>query len=308
MERNATGEQPGSTVATVERESSGAVPRPSQATRAGRIVIKPTTGWISLHTRDLWDYRELLFFLVWRDMKVRYTQTALGVAWVVVQPLTMMVVFALLLGRLGGLSKGTPGGVPYTVLVFAGLVPWTLFASSLAATSQSLVTNTNLITKVYFPRLILPLSSAGSFLIDFLLSTVVLLVLMAYYGIYADWRIVALPALGLFALVSAVGVGTWLTALNVRYRDIRYVVPFVVQVWLFASPVAYSTTKIPHAFRAVYNLNPMAGAIEGFRWALIGTPWRLGWLPAISPAMAVVALVTGAFYFRRVERTFADEI
>ena len=161
---------------------------------------------------------------------------------------------------------------------------------------------------MYFPRLILPLSSAGSFLIDFVLSTVVLLALMAYYGIYPDWRIVALPAFAVFALVSAVGVGTWLTALNVRYRDIRYVVPFVVQVWLFASPVAYSATKIPRAFRAVYDLNPMAGAIEGFRWALIGTPWRLGWLPAISPAMAVVVLVTGAFYFRRVERTFADEI
>jgi lipopolysaccharide transport system permease protein len=220
----------------------------------------------------------------------------------------MMVVFALLLGRLGGLSKDTPGGVPYTVLVFAGLVPWTLFASSLAATSQSLVMNTELITKVYFPRLVLPLASAGSFLVDFALSTAVLLVLMAAYGLHPDWRMVSLPLFGLLALVSAVGVGTWLTALNVRYRDIRYVVPFLVQVWLFASPVAYSTTKIPSAFRVVYELNPMAGTIEGFRWALIGTPWRLGWLPTASVLIAFLALVTGAYFFRRVERTFADEI
>jgi lipopolysaccharide transport system permease protein len=305
MEGKATGERPGSRVAAVEASAGG--PRPPQPLR-GRIVIEPTTGWLSLRLRDLWEYRELLFFLVWRDVKVRYTQTALGITWVVVQPLTMMVVFALLLGRLGGLSKGTPGGVPYTVLVFAGLVPWTLFASSLAATSQSLVMNTNLITKVYFPRLILPIASAGSFLVDFILSTLVLLVLMAFYGLYPDWRIAALPVLGLLALVSAVAVGTWLTAANVRYRDIRYVVPFLVQVWLFASPVAYSATKIPSAFRLVYELNPMAGTIEGFRWALIGTPWDLGWLPAVSVLVAFLALVTGAFFFRRVERTFADEI
>lgn len=308
MERNATGEEPGSTVATVERPAGNGKPPPSQPIRAGRIVIKPTRGWTSLHTRDLWAYRELVFFLVWRDMKVRYSQAALGVAWVVVQPLTMMLVFALLLGRLGGLSKGTPGGVPYTVLVFAGLVPWTLFASALAASSQSLTLNTNLITKVYFPRLILPFSSAGSFLIDFVLSTLVLFVLMAIYGIYPDWRIVALPAFGMLALITAVGVGTWLSALNVRYRDVQYVVPFIVQVWLFASPVAYSATKIPPEFRVVYNLNPMAGTIEGFRWALIGTPWQLGWLPLISVAMVFVVLLTGAFFFRRVERTFADEI
>jgi lipopolysaccharide transport system permease protein len=307
MERNATGERPGSTVAAVDARVDGGGPYVAQPSSI-RIVVEPTSGWLALRLREMWEYRELLVFLVWRDMKVRYTQTALGVAWVVVQPLTMMVVFTLLLGRLGGLSNGTPGGVPYPVLVFAGLVPWTLFASSLTATSQSLVTNTNLVTKVYFPRLILPLSSAGSFVIDFVLSTLVLFVLMGIYGIYPDWRIVALPAFGTLALVTAVGVGTWLTALNVRYRDVRYVVPFLVQVWLFASPVAYSATKIPPEFRIVYNLNPMAGTIEGFRWALIGTPWRLGWLPLISVAMTFVALLTGAFFFRRVERTFADEI
>lgn len=289
-------------------ETRAAEPQPPRAVRPGQIVVEPTKGWLSLRLRDLWEYRELFYFLIRRDVKVRYTQTALGVAWVVVQPLTMMVVFALLLGRLGGLSKNTPDGLPYTVLVFAGLVPWTTFSSSLTATSQSLLADTNLITKVYFPRLILPLASAGSFFVDFLLSTVVLFGLMAYYGIYPDWRIVALPALGLLALVSSVGVGTWLTALNVRYRDIRYVVPFLVQVWLFASPVAYSTTQIPSSFRLVYELNPMAGTVEGFRWALLGTPWRLGWLPAVSVGIALFALLTGAYFFRRVERTFADEI
>lgn len=308
MDRNATGGQPSSMVVAVDVPGASGGERRLPQPRPGRIVIEPTSGLPSLRLADLWDYRELLYFLVWRDVKVRYTQTALGVAWVVVQPLTMMVVFALLLGRLGGLSKGTPGGVPYPVLVFAGLVPWTLFAASLAAMSQSLILDSNLITKVYFPRLILSLSSAGSFLVDFVLSTVVLLFLMAYYGIYPDWRMVALPALGFFALVSSVGVGTWLTALNVRYRDIRYVVPFLIQVWLFVSPVVYSSTEIPGNLRAVYDLNPMAGAVEGYRWALIGTPWRLGWNPLISAVVAVVVLVGGAYFFRRVEPTFADEI
>jgi lipopolysaccharide transport system permease protein len=308
MEMNAAGEQRRSAATAVDEPSRVRAERRSQPARTERVVIEPTRGWLPVRLGELWEYRELLFFMVWRDLKVRYKQTVLGAVWVIVQPLTLMAVFTLLLGRLGGLSKGTPGHVPYTVLVFAGLVPWMLFASSLSATSQSLVNDAHLITKVYFPRLILPISSVGSFLVDVLLSTAVLLVLMACYGIYPDWRIVTVPALGIVAIVSALGVGTWLTALNVRYRDVRYAVPFLVQVWLFASPVAYSSTSIPHAFRALYDVNPMAGTVEGFRWALIGTPWRLGWLPAISAVMAVVALVTGAFFFRRVERTFVDEI
>jgi lipopolysaccharide transport system permease protein len=308
VETNAAEEQPRSAAAAVEVPSDMSTTHGSRPARAERIVIEPTRGWMPIRVAELWECRELLLFMVWRDLKVRYRQTVLGVLWVVMQPLILMGIFALLLGRLGGLSKGTPGDVPYTVLVFAGLVPWTLFSSAMNATSQSLVNDAHLITKVYFPRLILPISSVGSYLVDFLLATAVLLVLMAGYGIYPDWRIVALPAIGLVAVVSALGVGTWLTALNVRYRDVRYAVPFLVQVWLFASPIAYSSTRIPNSFRAVYDLNPIAGTAEAFRWALIGTPWRLGWLPAISVVMAIVALATGAVFFRRVERTFADEI
>ena len=309
MNGNTVREQPDSGV-TEGNAAVAAGTRGSSATQApaGRIVIEPTRGWAPVHLGELWEYRELIFFMVWRDLKVRYRQTVLGILWVVVQPLILMLIFVLLLGKLGGLSNSTPGDVPYPVLVFAGLVPWTLFSSSLAATSQSLLDDANLITKVYFPRLILPISSVGSYLIDFVLATAVLLVLMAFYGMYPDWRIVALPALGVVALLTALGVGTWLTALNVRYRDVRYVVPFLVQIWLLASPVGYSATQIPEGFRAVYNLNPMAGTIEAFRWALIGTPWELGWLPAISLVVTVVLLITSAYFFRRVERTFADEI
>jgi lipopolysaccharide transport system permease protein len=308
VETNAAEGQPRSAAAADDNPSGPSAVHPPELAQAERIVIEPTRGWMPIPFAELWKYRELLLFMVWRDLKVRYKQTVLGVLWVVVQPLTLMLIFALLLGRLGGLSNSTPGNVPYPVLVFAGLVPWTLFASSMSATSQSLVNDAHLITKVYFPRLILPISSVGSYLIDFLLATVVLLALMAFYGMYPDWKIVALPALALVATVSALGVGTWLTALNVRYRDVRYAVPFIVQVWLFMSPVAYSSTAIPAPFRAIYQLNPMAGTIEGFRWALIGTPWTLGWLPVISVVMAFVALITGAVFFRRVERTFADEI
>jgi lipopolysaccharide transport system permease protein len=220
----------------------------------------------------------------------------------------LMLIFTLLLGRLAGLSKGEPVGIPYPVLVFAGLAPWTLFSAAITACSGALVANTNLVTKVYFPRLLLPIASAGSYLIDLILSSAVLLVLMAYYGIYPGWRIIALPGLALFTLVAAVGVGTWLTALNTRYRDVRYVVPFLLQIWLFASPITYSSTRVPASYRVLYDLNPMAGVVEGFRWALLGTPWQLGVLPVISAFASVVILISGAFFFRRLERTFADEI
>ena len=276
--------------------------------REESIVIEPTDGWRALRLREMWSYRELVYFLVWRDVKVRYKQTALGVLWVVIQPLLMMAIFTLVLGRVAGLDKHTPGGVSYPVLVFAGLVPWTLFSSALNATSGSLVGNASLVTKVYFPRLILPLAASGTYLVDYLIGTGVLLCLMGADGLLPTWRIVALPALAVLALISAVGVGTWLTALNVRYRDVRYLVPFVTQIWLFASPVAYSTTRIPAHYRFVYDLNPTAGVIEGYRWALLGTPWQLGALPIVSVGTSVLILVSGAFFFRRIERTFADEM
>jgi lipopolysaccharide transport system permease protein len=272
------------------------------------LVLAPTHGWASLRLRDIWDYRELLYFLTWRDVKVRYKQTVLGVAWAVLQPLLMMAIFVLLLGRVGGLSKNTPDGIPYPLFVFAGLTPWTLFSAGIVAAAGVLVANVNLVTKVYFPRLVLPLASAGSFLVDLLLTTVVLLLLMAAYGIYPTWRIVALPALVLLTLAAAVGVGTWLAAVNARYRDVRYVVPFLIQILLFLSPIAYSTAKVSGTWAWVYDLNPMVAAIEGFRWALLGVPWTLGWLPLVSVGATVAILVSGAFFFRRLERTFADEI
>ena len=308
MSVNATGESAEPVPGSADGLTSTDTAFESESVPSNRIVIEATHGWRSLRLGNVWEYRELVFFFVWRDVKVRYKQTVLGVFWAVVQPLALLAIFTLVLGRLAGLSKQTPDGVPYPALVFAGLVPWTLFASALKAVSQSVVGNVNLVTKVYFPRLVLPLASAGSYVIDFVLSGVILLALMAYYGIYPDWRIVALPGVALLALVSAVGVGTWLTALNVRYRDVQYIVPFVTQIWLFASPVAYSSTQVPERYRVLYDLNPMAGCVEGFRWALLGKPWVLGWLPAISVVVSILVLVSGAFFFRRVERTFADEV
>jgi lipopolysaccharide transport system permease protein len=272
------------------------------------LVVEPTHGWASLRLGDLWEYRELLYFLTWRDVKVRYKQTILGVGWAVLQPLLMMAIFVLLLGRVAGLSKNTPDGVPYPLFVFAGLTPWTLFSAGIVAAASVLVANVSLVTKVYFPRLVLPLASAGSFLVDLLLTTLVLLVLMAAYGFYPSWRILVLPALVLLTLAAAVGIGSWLAALNARYRDVRYVVPFMIQILLFVSPIAYSTAKVSGAWAWLYDLNPMVAAIEGFRWALLGVPWTLGWLPLLSVVATAVILVSGAFFFRRLERTFADEI
>jgi lipopolysaccharide transport system permease protein len=280
----------------------------AQETSAAPLVIAPTHGWAALRLGDLWAYRELLYFLTWRDVKVRYKQTVLGVVWAVLQPVLMMLIFVLLLGRVAGLSHNTPSGIPYPLLVFAGLTPWTLFSAGIAAAAAVLVVNANLVTKVYFPRLVLPLASAGSFLVDLFLTLLVLLGLMAIYGIYPTWRIVVLPALVLLTLAASVGIGTWLTALNARYRDVRYVVPFLVQILLFLSPIAYSTSRVSETWRWLYDLNPMVGVIEGFRWALLGLPWTLGWLPVISVLATFAILVSGVFFFRRLERTFADEL
>jgi lipopolysaccharide transport system permease protein len=284
-------------------------PVETAAPKAGDVlVLEPSRGWSSLGLTKVWEFRELLYFLVWRDIKVRYKQTMLGVAWAVVQPFVLMLIFTFVVARLTGLAHGEPAGKPYAVLVFAGLVPWTLFSSAITACSGALVANTNLVTKVYFPRLVLPIAAAGSYVIDLVLSIVLLFVLMAYYGIYPDWRVVALPVLTLLTLATAIGVGTWLTALNARYRDVRYLVPFMLQIWLFVSPIVYSATLVPPEYRLVYALNPLAGVIEGFRWALVGTPWTLGYLPLVSACVSVVILVGGAFFFRRLERTFADEL
>jgi lipopolysaccharide transport system permease protein len=269
------------------------------------IVIEPTRGWKRLRLGELWRYRELLYFLVWRDVKVRYKQTVLGASWAVLQPFLLMIVFSVFLGHLARIPSN---GVPYPIFAYSALVPWTLFSSSLTGASSSLVKNVNLVGKAYFPRLILPLAAGGSFLLDFVIALALVFGMMVYYGVYPSWAILWLPALSLLALSAAFAVGIWLSAVNVRYRDVQYAVPFLVQLWLFASPVAYPSTLVPKAWRVLYGLNPMAGVVEGFRWALLGTNTRPGPLIAVS-ALATLALLAAAMaYFQKLEKTFADVI
>jgi lipopolysaccharide transport system permease protein len=270
-----------------------------------QTVIKPSRGWARLRLGEFWAYRELLYFLVWRDVKVRYKQTAFGVAWAVLQPLLLMTVFAVFLGKL---ARVPSDGVSYPVFVYAGLVPWTLFAQSLGGASESLVQNANLVAKVYFPRLVVPVAAGISFVIDFAISFALLLGLMVITGTEPTAHVAWLPLLVLLAVATSLAVGIWFAALNVRYRDIRYAIPFVVQVWLFSSPVIYPSSLIPGAWRTIYGLNPMVGVVEGFRWALLGTDTKPGPVIALSALATVVVLVGGLFYFQRTERTFADLI
>jgi lipopolysaccharide transport system permease protein len=268
-------------------------------------TIRPTRRWASLDLREAWDYRELLFFLVWRDIKVRYKQTVLGASWALIQPFTTMVVFSIVLGHL---AKVPSEGKPYPLFVFSGLVVWTFFSSALAGASNSLAGSGGLISKVYFPRLILPVAAAGGVFVDLLLALGLLGAIMAWYGVAPVLAIFLLPLFVLLALATALACGIWLGALNVRYRDVRAVVPFLTQLWLFASPVAYAATLVPSNWRTVYGLNPMGTAIEGARWALVGTPApSLGM--SLASVLIVVALGVGALaYFKKVERTFADVI
>lgn len=267
------------------------------------ILIKPTKGWASLQLRDLWEYRELLYFLVWRDIKVRYKQTALGAAWAIIQPFFTMVVFSVFFGKL---AKMPSDGVPYPLFCFTALVPWILFSNGLTQSSNSLVGSAHLITKVYFPRLVIPISSVFSGTLDFLISFVVLLGLMAFYGIFPTGNTLWLPLLILFAFVSSLGVGMWLSALNVQFRDVRYIVPFLTQIWLFATPIAYPSSLLSEPWRTIYGLNPMVGVVEGFRWALLGSDTAPGPIVIVSSLVALSLLIGGAFYFRRMEKNFAD--
>jgi lipopolysaccharide transport system permease protein len=278
--------------------ATGAAERPS-------VVIRPTRGWGSLALRDVWRYRELIYFLIWRDLKVRYRQTAFGVAWVVLQPLALMAVFSLFLGEF---LKVDTGSTPYPVFVFTALVPWTLFSQSLTASAQSLVANANLLGKIYFPRIILPLSAVGSYLLDFAISTVLLFGLMAIYGVSLHATVVLLPFLAVLVVLTALGVGVGLSALNVRYRDVQSGIPLLVQLWLFASPIAYPITLVPEAYRALYAVNPMVSVIGGVRWALLGTDAPSALSILVSVVTACAMLVVGVAYFRRTERTFADII
>jgi lipopolysaccharide transport system permease protein len=265
--------------------------------------IRPSRGWVSLQLRELWEYRELLWFLVWRDVKVRYKQTALGASWAVLQPVATMIVFSLFFGKLAGMPSD---GLPYPVFSFAALVPWTFFSQGLSQSANSLVGSQNLITKVYFPRLAIPIATVLAGLVDFALAFLVLLGMMPFYGIVPGPAIAMLPGLLLLALVTALGAGLWLSALNVQFRDVRYIVPFLTQIWLFVTPIAYPSSLLGEPWRTVYGLNPMAGVVEGFRWALLGTAEPPGSMLAASTVAALALLVSGAFYFRRMEKTFAD--
>ena len=265
--------------------------------------IEPSTRWPSLGLRELWDYRELLYFLTWRDIKVRYKQTVLGAIWVVIQPLFMMLVFSLFFGRL---ARVPSDGVPYPVFTFCALLPWQLFAHALTESSNSLVGNQNLITKVYFPRLVVPISAVLGGLVDFAIAFVILLLMMLYFGIVPGWQIVAVPALVVLAVMTALAVGLWLSALNVQYRDVRYTISFLVQVWLFATPVAYPSSIVQGKWKLLYGLNPMVGVVDGFRWALLGKPESPGLPLLISIIVVLTLLVGGLYYFRRLEQQFAD--
>lgn len=267
------------------------------------IIVRPSKGWMPINLRELWEYRELLFFLVWRDIKVRYKQTAFGAVWAILQPFLTMVVFSIFFGRLAGVPSD---GIPYPVFTFTALLPWQLFSYALIESSNSLVANERLITKVYFPRLVIPLSAVLAGLVDFSIAFGVLVVMMLFWGIVPTVAIFTLPFFILLVIATALAVGLWLSALNVQYRDVRYMLPFLSQFWLFATPIAYPSSLIPEPWRALYGLNPMAGVVEGFRWALLGTTSNTTSLLIVSMVIVTVLLVSGLAYFRRMERTFAD--
>jgi homopolymeric O-antigen transport system permease protein len=281
----------------------------AQSPQQQLLLIQPSHGWISLQLRPVWRYRELLYFLVWRDIKVRYKQTLLGMLWIVLQPVVSVLVFSLLFGQL---LKVPSGGVPYPVFSYAALLPWNYFANSLTRSSTRLVESSHLITKVYFPRLIIPISGVLSGLVDFSIALLVLAALMLYYGIPPTPAVAFVPAFLAQATLTALGFGLWLSALNVRFRDITHAMPFLVQIWMYVTPVLYGSTLLPERFRVVLGLNPMAGVVEGFRWALLGERVPDGQLSApviaLSIAVTTLVLITGAIFFRYTERTFADVI
>jgi len=267
--------------------------------------IRPSKGWISLNLRELWEYRDLFYFLIWRDIKVRYKQTVLGAAWAVLQPFFTMVVFSIFFGRLAGIPSD---GVPYPIFSYAALVPWQFFANGLNNSSNSLVGSSNLIKKVFFPRLIIPISAVLSGIVDFFLAFIVLLLMMVFYGITPTRNIIWLPALLLLAFITSLGFGLWFSALNVQFRDVRYTLPFIIQAWLFMTPIAYPASLLQEPWLTLYALNPMAGVVEGFRWALLNTDTQPGWMVFVSAVVAMVVLVGGLYYFRRMEKTFADVV
>jgi len=270
------------------------------------IHIEPSHGWVSLRLQELWQYRELLGFLTWRDVKIRYKQTLLGASWAVIQPFFTMIVFSLFFGNLAGIPSD---GVPYPIFSYTALVPWTFFATGLTNSGNSLVGSANLLKKVYFPRLVIPISTVFSGVVDFIIAFAVLILMMLAYGILPTINIIFLPIFLLLAFITSLGVGLWLSAMNVQFRDVRYVIPFLTQFWLFATPIAYPSTLIENeTLRAIYAINPMVGVIEGFRWALLDTDTAPSAMIGVSFFAAVTLLVSGAFYFRRMEKSFADVV
>jgi len=270
-----------------------------------KMIIKPSRGWFSLHLNELWQYRELLYFLTWRDIKVRYKQTVLGAAWAIIQPFLTMVVFTLFFGKL---AKIPSEGVPYPIFSYAGLLPWTFFAQAMNQSSDSLVGNAHLITKVYFPRLAVPLSATLAPLVDFCIAFMVLIGMMFYYQIFPTGTLVWLPAFLLLAFATSLGAGLWFSALNVQYRDVRYTVPFLTQLWLFATPVIYPSSTVHGPWRIILGLNPMTGVVEGFRWALLGIGEAPGAMIYTSMGVSLLLVFTGLIYFNRMEKTFADVV
>lgn len=260
----------------------------------------------SQYWQDLWRYRELFYFLAWRDILVRYKQTAIGIVWALIRPFLTMIVFTIVFGRLAKLPSG---GVPYPILVFAAMLPWQFFANALSECSNSLISNANLISKVYFPRLIVPGSAVIVSFVDFMISGIILLALMAWYNFVPSWRILTLPLFIIIAFAAAMGGGLWLSALNVKYRDFRYIVPFIVQFGLYISPVGFSSSIVPEQWRLLYSLNPIVGVIDGFRWAILGGEAKLYWPGfTLSVGLVVLLFISGIWYFRRMERSFADVI
>jgi lipopolysaccharide transport system permease protein len=266
------------------------------------FAIKPVKGWVVIDLKEFWRYRELLYFLVWREVKVRYKQTVLGATWAILQPLLMMVVFSLFFGKF---MKVPRQGISYPLFSYAAILPWMLFSEGISRSANSLIQGSGLITKVYFPRIIMPLSGVVSPLVDFFFAFLVYVGLMFYYGFPPSGKLLLLPIFVVLALVTALSVGLWLSAINVQYRDVRYAIPFLIQFWFFASPVVYASTSLPQSWQLIYSLNPMVGVIEGFRWVLLGTEPPKP-LMIVSISIVFVIMITGAFYFRRMEKSFAD--
>ena len=272
----------------------------SDLTRSRR---EPSKGWAGPKLRELWEYRELLFFFVWRDIKVRYRQTVMGALWAIIQPVFTMVIFSLFFGRL---AKVPSDGLPYPIFSYAALVPWIFFATALTQASNSLVLSANMVKKIYFPRLTLPIATVLAGVVDFVLAFMVLLGMMLFYGLLPTINVLWLPFFLLLALITSLGVSLWLSAMNVQFRDVQYTIPFLTQAWLFATPIAYPSSLLSEPWRTLYGLNPMAGVVEGFRWALLGTDTAPGPMTLVSAVVALTLFISGAFYFRRMEQGFAD--